>query len=57
MSDATVIVRIADIDRFRLLLWELRTLHDEMRVMASPHADRLERIVDRFTDSADEDDR
>lgn len=50
-------LRIADLKPFRLFLWELRQLHDDMRVMASPHADRLEHLIDRFIDADIEDDR
>ena len=37
-----------DEKRLLLLIHELETLRDEMRVMASPHAERMERIVERF---------
>ena len=53
-AELTVHLRIKDIDRFRLLLWELMTLRDEMRVMASPHADRLDRLIERFTEGGDD---
>lgn len=43
-------VRLADVEEFRLLIWELRMLTDEMRVAADPFAERLERALDRFTD-------
>ena len=50
----TMTLRVADIDRFRLCVWELRMLADRMRVVASPHAEALERIVDRFADGGDD---
>jgi hypothetical protein len=50
MAQMDVVLRIADLKPFRLFLWELRQLQDEMRVMASPHADRLEHAIDRFID-------
>jgi hypothetical protein len=53
---SVVEVRIRDLDRFRLFLWELHQLRDEMRVMASPHAERLEHLLDRV-DSDDAEDR
>ena len=53
-SHITMTLRVADIDRFRLLVWELRMLADRMRVEASPHAEALERIVDRFADGGDD---
>lgn len=57
MASVALTIRVADMDEFRLLLWELRMLTDEMRVGASPYAERLERALDRFTDSdATEDD-
>lgn len=43
MARAEMIVTIRDFDRTRLFLWELRQLQDGMRLMASPHADRLDR--------------
>ena len=50
-------IRLADLDKFRLLVWELRMLADEMRVSADPYAERLEHALDRFTDGqADEHD-
>lgn len=57
MAKAEFTIKLGDIDRFRLFLWELRQLHDEMRVMASPHADRLDHLIDRFIDSDPEGDR
>jgi len=56
MAKATLMVtlRVRDIDRMRLFAWELRMLADEMRVMASPHAERLEQIVDRFLNGGDD---
>jgi hypothetical protein len=56
-SEVTLTVRVSDMERFRLFIWELWQLHDEMRVMASPHADRLERLIDRFTTDWMKDDR
>jgi hypothetical protein len=50
----TVDVRIRDIERFSLFLYELQTLRDEMRVMASPHTERIERIIDRFVEGGDD---
>lgn len=50
----TVDVRIRDIERFSLFLYELQACRDEMRVMASPHAERLERIIDRFVNGGDD---
>ncbi len=35
-------------ERLRLLVWELRQLHAEMRVSGSTHDSRLEDIIDRF---------
>ena len=48
MATLDMTVRFGDLDRFRLFLWELRQLQDEMRIMASPHAEPLQRLVDRF---------
>lgn len=49
-STVSVKVRIADLDRTRLLLWELQMLLDDMRVGASPFAHRLEAALDRYVD-------
>lgn len=51
---SAVVIRVADIDRFRLLVWELRMLTDAMRLVNDPRAAQLERILDRFTDHEDE---
>lgn len=37
-----------DEKRLALFIYELEALCDEMRVMASPHAERLERLIERF---------
>ena len=47
-ADLTLTVNVKNMDRVRLLGWELFALLDEMRVMASPHAEKLEAILDRF---------
>ena len=47
-------IRLADVEPFRLLVWELRVLSDEMRVAADPYAERLEHALDRFTAPLDE---
>lgn len=50
----TVLIRVLDVERFRLLVWELRMLIDAMRLVNDPRADELERILDRFTDNVDD---
>lgn len=50
----TLTLRIRDIDRFRLFVWELRRLEDDMRVSASPYAERLTGLLDRFTSDTDD---
>lgn len=55
-SEFTLTMRLADIDRFRMLCWELRMLADKMRVEASPHAEALEHALDRFTAGIDDED-
>lgn len=52
--EAKLTIRVADIDRFRLLVWEMRMLADRMRVEASPHAEALERILNRWADGGDD---
>jgi hypothetical protein len=52
--EAVIEVRIADVEEFRLVVWELRMLADEMRVAADPYAERLERALDRFTDEPED---
>jgi hypothetical protein len=53
-SEVTMTIRLRDIDRFRLFIWELRMLADQMRVMASPHSEALERAIDRFVEGGDD---
>jgi hypothetical protein len=52
--DAVITVRLSDVPEFKLCVWELRMLADEMRVSASPYAERLERVLDRFMDLPDD---
>lgn len=54
MASVVMEIRIADIEEFRLFVWELRVLVDEMRVAADPYAERLEHAVDRVTDEPEE---
>ena len=54
MAEIFGVVRIADVEEFRLFVWELRMLADEMRVVADPYAERLEHALDRFTDEPEE---
>ena len=54
---ARLVVSVKDLEPMKLLVWELRMLADRMRVEASPHAEALERLVDRFTDGNSSDDR
>lgn len=56
-AEMTVTLYIRDWERFRLFLWELQQLQDEMRVMASPHAERLEHLLDRMILADDAEDR
>ena len=46
--------RIADLDRTRLLIWELRELWFAMRLLNDLRAEDLERIIDRYTDGGDD---
>lgn len=50
-----VTLRIADLDRTRLFIWELRELWFAMRLLNDPRADDLERILDRYVDGGDDD--
>lgn len=54
MASLVATIRIADVEEFRLFVWELRMLVDEMRIAADPYAERLERALDRFTDEPEE---
>lgn len=58
MPTSTVVmtVRISELEQFRQFVWELRMLADRMRVEASPHAEALERSLERFMDSTNKDD-
>jgi len=53
-ASLTVTVRIADMDRTRLFVWELRELWFAMRLLNDPRAEELERILDRYTDGGDD---
>lgn len=53
-AEVSMTIRIADIPEFQLFVWELRMLADDMRVAASPFAERLEHAVDRLTDDPDQ---
>lgn len=59
MASVTVTVSLKDMASVKLLAIQLRLLADEMRVMASPHAERLEAILATFergvTDGGPED--
>ena len=48
-------IRIRDIDRMRLLIWELKQLNDRMRVMANPEREALSGIINRFMVDSDGD--
>ncbi len=50
----TLTVRVADMGRTRLLVWELRMLADRMHVMANPEAEALESLLDRYVDGGDD---
>lgn len=45
--EMTVHVDAKNLDRVRLLMWELYELASDMRVAASPFAERLDSIIDR----------
>ena len=47
-ADVTLTVTVKDFASVKLLTIQLRMLLDEMRVMASPHAGKLEAILDSF---------
>lgn len=51
---AEIAIRIRDLERFRLFVWELRQLADRMRIEESPYADTLERLLDRLTGGGDD---
>ena len=48
MPEVVGVLRIADLERFRLFLWELRELADRMQIEACPHGDFLAHLVERF---------
>jgi hypothetical protein len=54
-AELTVKVNVKNLDRVRLLGWELTTLRDDMVVGASPFAERLDAILDRFVGEQDDD--
>lgn len=52
---AEIAVRIRDLSRFRLWVWELRQLAERLRSEGSPHADTLDRLLDRIEGGGDDD--
>ena len=57
MASASMTIKVdaKNLDRVKLLRWELEMLLNEMRVMASPHAERLESLLARFEGDEDGD--
>jgi hypothetical protein len=53
--EATIHIDVKNMDRVRLLGWELTTLRDDMVVGASPFAERLDAILERFVGDEDDD--
>ena len=47
-ADLQLTVSLKDFASVKLLVIQLEMLHNEMRVMASPHAARLEAIIEAF---------
>jgi hypothetical protein len=54
MASAVVTISVKDLEPVKMLLWELMALRDDMRVRANPEADRLERIIERFSKLKDD---
>jgi hypothetical protein len=54
-TTAMLTINVKNMGRLKLLLWELTELLDEMRVMASPHAERLDATLTRFAGEDDDD--
>lgn len=57
MAKTNIVVRLSDVERFRLLVWELRQLQERLNEESSPHAEELERALDRFTGDGPDEDR
>jgi hypothetical protein len=49
-ASIAITLRIADIEHFRLLVWELWELWAAMRLVNDPNAEILERILNRLAD-------
>lgn len=56
-SHIRLTVTVRDLVSTKLLLLQLHMLHDRMRVGASPFADDLGRILERFEEREEADDR
>ena len=54
LATLEVTVRIADAERFRLFVWELRQLCAAMRLVDDPFTEQLEHLIDRLTDGGDD---
>lgn len=48
-------IRIKDLDRAKLLMYQLNELRSKMVIEASPYASELDKIIDRFLDGGDDD--
>ena len=53
-ASVQITVRIVDMDRTRLFIWELRELLSAMLLVQDPRAEELERILFRYTDGGDD---
>lgn len=53
----TVSVRVRDMKRTKLFVYELHELRSRMVVAADPFASDLDRIIDRFVEGGDDDDQ
>lgn len=55
MATARLTVSLIDLPQMQQLVWELRMLENDMRVGASPFADRLSHALDRMFRERDPD--
>lgn len=57
MKEARIYVSVQDIEHVKLHVWELERLIEDMKAESSPFAERLSRLLHRFTKTDPNEDR
>jgi len=56
-ASVTLTVRVRDMDRTRLFVWQLHELRSRMTVAADPFAMELDQAISRYVDGGDDEER